>query len=531
MASCLSMVYARSTVSYFSMGTAQNAMLVYNSATHKPVVMVGVDITAANSQTTTPTSYKIEVRKPGGTTLTLLNGLTSAYFTSAGSPSAVATRLTAALDAQTNGLTTGAWPLTVVVTANYPAGVFVDSLTQIAVVNDRSGSVFGAGVSLSGYQQIDTINGRAAISEGDGSIADYGASPYSTPPGASSTLSYNAGTQKYSRTYRDGSVVEFNSRGRMLRMLDRNATVIRTYGYFAAPNDTLISAITDQMGKQIFPCYNNPAVCGSSGNGKLYMVRLLSGAGVERIHYYSMDASGRLAKVQDPDGLSDSLAYDATTGLMNKVYNRARNAADFTYDVLRRLATVQQPQITLYDGTSGRPTVTTTSGELTLWQPAVSGSSGSPKTGLKGDTVSTVIRDPLNVATRFTTDRFGVPTKVVDAFHAVTTITRDASGRPLTITEPSGHYTTFTYNAYGQLTSQSDGPSGRTISYTYVNTTLDDLAYVGGNIVRSDYLYYNGSDGGPGGALKKIYVGNTAVFATLLLAGIVAMTYVVLGRA
>ncbi len=511
--SCLHMVYARSTVSYFSMGSAQNATLVYNSATHKPIVMVGVDITAANAQTTTPTSYTMVVRKLGvPTPLTLLNNATSASFTPAGSPSAVATRLTAALDAQANGLNTGAWPLTVIVTANYAASSFTDSLTQIAVVNDQSGSVFGAGVSLSGYQRMVFTNGRKAILEGDGSIADYGPAPFSTPAGATSTLTYN-GSTTYTRRYRDGSVVEFNNNGRMTRVLDRFGSVVRSYGYFAAPNDSLISVITDQMGKSIYPCYNNPAVCAGSGNGKLSMIRLLTGAGVERIHYYAMDASNRLIRVQDPDGLSDSLAYDATTGLLNRVYDRARNATDVTYDALRRRASVQLPLISLHDGTSARPTMTTTAGKLTLWQPAVSGLIGAPKAGLKGDTVSTLIRDPLNAATRFTTDRFGGPTKVWNPYNAITTITRDAAGRPITITEPNGHYTTLLYNAFSQLISQTDGPNGRTITYSYRNTGTDDVAYIGGNVVRTDYIYYDSTGGGPIGALKKIYVGNTAGIA------------------
>lgn len=511
-ADCLHGTYARSTVSYFSMGQAQNATLVYNSGTHKPVVLVGVDATA-NAQTSTPTRYKVQVRKPNGTLATLLNGSTWAYFTAAGAPSSVPTRLTAALDAQANSLTTGAWPLTVIVTAMYPAGPHVDSLTQIAVVNDRSGSVLGAGMSLAGYQQIHFTNGRAAIAEGDGSIADYGASPYSAPPGATSVLTYNAGDSTYKRTYRDGSYVQFKSNGRMTKRVERFGATT-TYGYFAAPNDTLLSVITDPQGKSIYPCYRSTAVCGTSGDGKLFMIRLLSGVGVERIHYYLMDGSARLIRVQDPDGQSDSLAYDATTGLLNRFYDRARNPTDLTYDGLRRVATSQRPQITLFDGSSGRPTTTSSSGDLKLWQPGIAGTDTlAPKTGLKGDTVSTSIQNPLGVAVRFTTDKFGGPTKIVDPFNAVTTISRDAMGRPVTITEPNGHYVTYTYNGYHQLSSTTDGPSGRTISYHYVGTGTDDISYISGNVVRADYHYYTGGDGGPAGALKKVYVGNTDAIA------------------
>jgi RHS repeat-associated protein len=509
-ASCFDFVYARGTPSYTSLNVNRAFAVVYNSAMHRPTPVIQLDV-SYNAQTNQyPTSFKVEVRK-GANLLTLQNGTTAAYYQALAGQT---TRLAAVIDARANGLATGDHAVTVTVTAIYPGTVLTTTGSTRLVVLDETGSSFGAGVRAAGIQRIYFSAGSALVTEGDGSYVLYesicGTNPcaaYRRPGGSNGALTWVSASNVYRRVYMDSSYVEFNSAGRMTKAVDRfaNTTVL-------AYVDTLLVAIRDPMGKEINLGYD--------ASGKLAAATVLytpGGGWWTRTTSFTMDASGRLMKVRDPDNYSDSLAYQPSgPGLLTSVWNRARARTDITYDAMNRLASIAAPVIVTYSGATGNPVNWFQSSDVTAWQPELPGTSqATRKDGLRPDSIWAAVSDSSTspaARVRMTLDAHGAPLKIVDPYGATTRFTRDTASRVTQSVQPNGHTVNYTYTGF-LLSTMVDVTLNRTENYAY--TARNDLATITGNTVRRDVLYYSGSDGGPAGALKKVYVGNTATYPTM----------------
>jgi RHS repeat-associated protein len=513
-ASCFDFVYSRGTPSYTSLNTARAFSLVYSSSMHRPTPVIQLDA-SYNAQTDQfPTSYKVEVRN-GTTLLTLQNGATAAYFQAlSGQP----TRLSAAIDAKANGLSTGDYPVTVTVTALYPSTTLATTVSTRIVVLDETGSSFGAGIRAAGVQRIYFTGGSALVTEGDGSFVLYESTcgsnlcaTYRWPGGANAALIWISASNVYRRVYMDSSYVEFNSTGRMTKAVDRFANTTQL-----AYADTLLTTIYDPMGKEIDLSYTN---------GKLASAKILGPGSYSwtRTTYFTMDGTGRLILVRDPDSYSDSLAYQSSgPGLLSIVWNRARARTDVSYDTMNRLASITAPAITTFDGSVGSPVTWFRSADAAAWQPALAGTSeANRKGGLKPDTVWATVSDSTadSVAmVRVAVDGHGAPLKVVAPYGATTTFTRDTASRATTVVQPNGHTVNYTFTGF-LLTKMVDATLNRTENYSY--TARKDLATITGSTVRRDFLYYAGGDGGPAGALRKVYVGNTGTYPTMTNATLV----------
>jgi RHS repeat-associated protein len=372
-------------------------------------------------------------------------------------------------------------------------------------------------MNMAGLQQVRFLSGSSSvvITEGDGSIAYYHrtstGSAFTTPAGSSEQLVYT-GTV-YRRYGLDSSYVEFNAAGRMTSSVDRhgNATTI-TY----ASLDSVPTRIADPMGKYIDLCFGDTGLCYT---GKLLRVRVLSATTGVREANYLINSSGQLIRITDPDGYSDSLSY-GTNSLIATAWDRARQRTDYAFDALMRVSQVQGPSVTLWNGTSSRPTVTQVSADFVTWQPGTPGvAQVSPKATVKGDTVAASISDPMNSITRARVDRFGGATKVIDPYGAVTTIVRDTEGRATRITTPDGHSVQYWYAGY-VVYQAWDNTTGQVINYTY-RPNSNYLLKISGDAVRQDFLYTT-SNGGTQRALSKIYLNSTGAPGTAVGAQLVA---------
>jgi len=514
--SCFDFIYQKGTPSYTSRDVARSITLVYNSATHRPTPVIQLDASYNPQTTQYPTSYKVEVTRAGAL-LTLQNGATAAYFEArAGQP----TRLAAAIDAEANGLPTGVYGVTVTVTAIYPSATLSSTVPTQFVVLDESGSAYGAGFQLAGVQRLYLTGGAALLAEGDGSWVLYengcGYNPcgaYRLPGGTSAVLTWNASVGAYRRIYLDSSYVEFNATGRMTKAVDRFGSTTQL-----AYTDTLLTSITDPAGKR--------SALGYGGNGKLITIWTLNLplGWWTRATNVTTDAAGRVITISDPDGYSDSLSYQASgAGLVQSIWNRARARTDVAFDGANRLSRITAPAITTFDGTVASPLTWLQAAEVTAWQPGTAGTSeATRKAGLAPDSVGAWISDsaPLGPATvRLAVDPRGAPLTVVDPYGATTRFTRDTASRVTKLVQPNGHTVTYTYTGL-LLTGMMDSTLNRNESYAY--TARNDLAVISGNTVRRDFLYYSGTDGGPAGALKKVYAGNTGYYPNMVNARLLA---------
>ncbi|MEP6473407.1 MAG: hypothetical protein ABJC74_06780, partial [Gemmatimonadota bacterium] len=529
LAACFDVVYQYSTPSYVSLNTARSASLVYNSSTAKPTPVISLNADTGGAATIRPSSYKMEVRLVStGALLTLLNGSTAVYYNASSNGP---TRLTAVLDAQANSLPTGAYAVNVTITAAYTGASYASVSATRFLVDDESHSALGVGVGLAGFQRLYPVSGTnsVVITEGDGSIIYFARSSptaaFLTPGGSSDSLSYNSGTSTYRRTSLDGGYIEFNASGRMTKSVDRYGNTLLTVGYLGAPLDSVPKTFTDFKSKVIQLCFSANCL----GTGKLQKIMVLnSGAGVRNVTT-TVDGSGRLIKIVDPDGLSDSLGYNGS-GLLTTAWNRAHSATDFKYDAINRIDSSQAPSISLYSGSSGRPTVTLVAADRLGWQPTVAGTSlGTAKAALLPDSVLATITDPLGNATRIALDGFGAPLRITDPYGAVTTIARDTASRVTRTRQPNGHIVGYSYSGF-LPTMVYDSTTSQSTLFQY--TPAHNIRTLSGSAPRQDFLYRLGTDGAPVGALKKVYIGASANNDTTVTGGKLLETHKVdgLGR-
>ena len=248
------------------------------------------------------------------------------------------------IDAVANGLATGWYDVTVSVTSNYGVdSTGMSTLPARLLVDNETGSPFGLGVGAVGIPRVYSQTGSfaAMIAEGDGTVAWYNRTcsgcAFVTPNGTTAALSSPSGVP-WRLTYLDGSIIDFNSTGRMTRRVDRFGNTTNLF-YTGTQLDSLV----DPMGKALRLGYVS---------GKLRTVT----DPVGRVTTYTVNASGRLNDVKDPDNRSTGLAYSAA-GLLNFVTDRDGRSLTMTYDALNRSDSTRSKTTTFYTGASGRSIV------------------------------------------------------------------------------------------------------------------------------------------------------------------------------
>jgi len=490
-------VVSHATPSYRSLDAGRAVILSYNASIVKPTPVVQANIT--NAGLPYPTQYSVSVQWPSnGVRLHLLNGADSVFYTAGTSDTS---RLAAAIDAKTNGLTTGAYDVNIVVTAYYATGVRVTTVPTRLLVDDESKSLSGAGWQIAGVERLHWIQGSYSVlvTNGDGSMSffrrDCSTCPFVSPAGDPSQLTQNAST--YQRATADSLIVLFDSTGRMVGVRNGrlNAQVL-TLGW----SDTLLTSIQDFIGKKFVLGYTGAA----SQSGKLQTIT----DPANRVTTVWTDTAGLVYKITDPDNLFTTLGYDASKRLTS-VTDRGNATTNLTYDALSFADSAKAPAFTDFTGGSVRPISTARAPARLVWQPTVSGAtSGSAKAHVRPDTVFGRFVDPLGNLTQVAYDRFGGPIKTIDAAGLTTTVGRDTLGQALSVTAPNGRLRTFVYSGY-LLTRQTDHSTGANVYYDYNSVSM--LITIRGDVTRTDIYYRPAYAGGPlNGPVDSIYSGNVS---------------------
>jgi RHS repeat-associated protein len=462
--------YVHATPAVGSMGTAQSLALVYNSTAARPVVLVFLDATGPTSPA--PSAFQLQVQlQSNGTNLTLLNGATSVYYTAT---PGIVDRLTAAIDARTNGLATGSYPVNLVLTSFYPTATQATVVATRILVNDQTASPSGAGVGLKGIAHLYTMTGSSGrlLVGGSGAMEYFDRTcsgcAFVSPAGESGTL-VSYGDTLFRLTTLDGSFADFNTQGYLVRHNTLSSIQDLTFSW----TNNLLTSVTDASGRGFTLTYSG---------GLLTQITDFAGRATS-----TTIAGGLLVKVADADGGVDSLTYNANN-LLTQVNGRTGGVLNYGYNALQQGDTVRAPAANDYTGANVRPTSTVVTSAEVQWQPGSGGTSlGAPKGSIRPDTVYLSGTDPLGHVTKFQVDRFGLATTVVDAMGDVTTITRDTLGNATVLREPTGHVTTATYSGYFLMASY-DSASRQSLKYTYGASTA-------GQGLSARYGWQNSSDG------------------------------------
>jgi RHS repeat-associated protein len=452
-ASCFAATYGQSTVPYYSLDQPRSVTLAYSGDRVSPHPYVYADVAIGSGAPANLVSYEMKATRNGApAAIQFTNGDTILRFAAPAAGQTQSVRLGGQIDASSEVTASGA--LTLTVTAVYNDGTRqVQTLTSNLLVVNAQGSAVARGWSVAGLQRIDKQSGGTALllTDGTGSATYFGSCGtgcFASPQGDYSVVTKSAAN--YVRAYPDSTKATFDTvTGRMATVADRfgnmtsfeydgSGRLIKIYDPYRTYNGGASrSYIALTYGTYGISQIQEPGADGSPTGG--------------RITSFTVGSDSTLRVFKDPDGDSTRFGYDGLRRL-STIINRRGDTTSYVYDSLSgKLAWVDLPSVTLYNGTA-RPRV-----RYSAWQalgvPTAS-TSGTPMTPVLTNSVQGSTTDALGRAVSFTTDRWGQPLSITDPVGRTTTITRNGAFFPSSIRYPEGGTDNFTF-AGALLTSQT----------------------------------------------------------------------------
>jgi RHS repeat-associated protein len=443
-----------------------------------------------------------------------------------------------ALQGNATALATGVHGVRVEIVKTFSDGyTYPESFSDSVNVVNASASPYGAGWSIGGLQAIAGDPGSLLITAGSQGTEKYTLSAsgqYVGPPGDTSTLVQNSGGT-WTRTYPDGTVLQYDAAGRETSEADRNGNTT-SYAYVAGGAAAgALSTITDPVGRVTTLAYDS--------SGKLATVTDPAG----RVTTVTVDSSGNLTGITDPD--SASVAYGYSTPSNHRITTEVSpnaSTATVTYDSFGRTQSealfgatgttgvaVAQEEGLLAAGATGpllqkaKPdgTVTDPNGRTasftfeSMYHPIDQRDGAGASSYEVLDSQHgwpTSVTDPLSRTTTYSYDSsgnvtgvtrfdatsmaivYGVdsqPAQVTDYRHLITTFTLDPSdGNVTRRTDPDGLHEDWTYNSAGQVLTDTDR-NGHTTSYAYDSYgQLTTITYPGAGSPQVRIAYDSAGD-------------------------------------
>ena len=304
---------------------------------------------------------------------------------------------------------------------------------SIALVNSSTGEIqiLLADLASNQFLPVETID----ASSSDSAIGMLAVAPFM---GTAATVSYRGPTSDpstlvqnedgdWTRTYPDGTVIQFNSSGQETSESDVNGNTF-TYAYVTSGAAAgALATITDPVGLVTTLTYND------SG----YISTITDPA--ERVTTFTVDDNGNLTEIEDPDDATTEYGYSTPSNHeATSETDPDGNTAEAHYNSFGQLTSE-----TLFDGTS------TTSIDPALSNGLLApGDSGSLSTDYDGS-----VTDPDGRTTTVTLNWMSHPTGEAEANGGTTTATYNSQGFPVTETDAMDRTVTYTYNEAGDVTS------------------------------------------------------------------------------
>jgi RHS repeat-associated protein len=307
--------------------------------------------------------------------------------------------------------------------------------------------------------------GVPVVHYGDGRTERYAwdGTQYEPPAGAFGVLQWIDGA--YRLTQKDGTVLQFNTAGRLASLADRNGNTT-TLAYDGSGR---LITVTEPAGRTLTFSYNSPVSTELVSRATDPLGRTVS---------YTYDADANLTSVTDTMGQVTTLTYDANHRLLTITDANGHRVVANTYNsdgrVVEQRDAANQLWTFLYDIVNKRTRVTDPLGRVTTYQYDADLRLISETNALGGITSyaydannnRTRVTDQRGKATVFAYDERGNTTSITDALGNVTAFTYDALNNPLTQVDTLGHTTTYSYDAHGNATGLTDA-LGNTTAWDY----------------------------------------------------------------
>lgn len=490
---CFETDYRYTTTPFYTLDTPRSVTLVYRGDRANPRPMLPIDfITTPNTLAASKISLQASI---AGSSLTFTSsGTTSLQFTGLSLNDTLNTlaRITGQFDA--TSYATGEYSLVYTVAATYSIGSGTTTLidTVPLIINNGTTSPVARGWDIAGIEHLWFTNGGYLVTDGDGSAVWYGTTLPSTAVDGT-TLRYD-GTYYY-RSTPDSSVIRFSSSGQMQFSKDRlgRQTTI-TYDGSGRVTD-----ITDPMrGLGHFVPYYHLTY----GTYGLSSISEQGGSGASRVTTVTVDASGHLTQILDPDGYHTDFTYDAHNRMSTET-DRRGTTIQYGYDSTSWKLTSQTVASIPVDNGSGGTTPQSLTTTYHPWQlqglpPLGKGTTASPGSpmielskGIPVEDDSGSVTDPGGATTQFVTDSYGQILSVLDPLKNRTTI-QHSGLLPTVITEPDSSVTTMAYSGT-LLQSVTSGTSWTHYHYG----AFGQVDSVVGSAVPVQRFFINGTTGNP----------------------------------
>ena len=321
----------------------------------------------------------------------------------------------------------------------------------------------------------------------------------SSPSDARGTLVFDSTLNQYTVTLKDGTKRVFDSNGRLLKVLDRNANTTS----LAYDSPGRLSTVTDAAGRTLTFAYADLANVNQvttlsdavgtiatytyAPNGVLSSVIYTDSSGFN----FTSDASNLITNVTDPGGKTiESHSYDSMRrGLSSAEANNVRSVS-ISYagagtsqltDTFGNVTTIGSQAI------NRKHYITSSSGPGCATCGAVPGDSYTYDS--QGNVASAT--DALGRVTNYTYDsnaNIASVSHTVNGSAVSSSYTYNSFSEVLTATDPLGHVTTNTYDTNGNLlTTTTPSPGGKTAgsktSFSYdakgeLTQTTDPLGHI-----------------------------------------------------
>ena len=440
--SCFAATYAQSTVPYFTLDAPRAATLLYNSDLVTPQPFIFADVTHTGNQGNLPGSFYLKVQPPGRPLITFLNGEQTLRFT----PGTATLRLSGQFDAAVNGMdTTGAYPVTIIVGADYGGTVKEVSLASRVLVVRGNSSPVARGWWIAGFQHlIVTPDGSVLLPEGDGSATYFQKSgtSYISPPGDFTRLTNNGG-EGWTRAYPDSSKVYFDADGYVWSTADR----LNNYTWFQWDASHRPWKIQDPTHTQ---------------NNVREITFVYDGYGLDYIQdafgrqtQVSVDANHDLRTFTDPDGRSTSFSY--TSGRLATVTDRAGATTTFGYHPQAGKVTSIRGPLARFFGESqdAQPVDSFIPWQMmttpyTLTYPTFF-------TSMQASAVQATTVDPGSHIARFSVNGLGQPLWTGGPLGDTVTTSYNTMGQPTQVVDRLGETSSYVYDATGFATQSTTG--------------------------------------------------------------------------
>jgi RHS repeat-associated protein len=411
--------------SYTSMGASKATALMYSSELARPTAFVQVEAYARGVDNNPGFKQSLRIEQWGnGASVTQPLLASEVFYKGVTSTQRLGATWRWAAGTYT-GVVSKMWA---VVRTYRTSADFSETRFPIRTLTlNEANSRYGAGWIVGGIKRIyDRGADGALIHEGDGTLRFFARTcptptncSYVTPEGDFSTLIRDVAGTWWSRTWPDGSRVDFSGTGLMTSARDSvgNTTTVEWHNA-QDPTTAVVSKIVDPAGLATTFAYD------ATG----YLKSITSPDG--RTVTVTLNSAKQVTEISGPTKLT--LTYNADRLVAS--YNVSVSAGgavdpgvttDVTYDRNLKVKTVTGPAVTVQGGASVRPQVTYRHlAEILVpdqyWEPTVHGFAKPAEPVLSANALAEV-KDAGGHTTKIAADRYGNPTSIIEPLDRVTT--------------------------------------------------------------------------------------------------------------